>query len=227
MDVLRLIVIPGATDQVTESTRDNDAYAFTYANRSRGYVPNGLNQYASVGGAAFGYESSGSLAGDPGTATASPGAVSVGYDAENRLIAVFGARSTSLAYDPLGRLWSAAGGKRFLYDGDALVAEYGGSGALEARSRSLHQMSARHSFAGRKTEVRVIAAAHLQTCSQSLCAAVGGVERRLANYCGPRRESFRPSQAGSKPSLWYGSKWRFPVGPPFFAYRGAHCRGRT
>ena len=42
-------------------------------------------------------------------------------------LATFGARNVSLTYDPLGRLWQVSGNsgtKRFLYDGDALVAEY-------------------------------------------------------------------------------------------------------
>ena len=64
---------------------------------------------------------------------ASYGANTYTYDVENRLIAVSGARTASLSYDPLGRLFETsnaplgAGGNitRFQYDGDALVAEYG------------------------------------------------------------------------------------------------------
>jgi len=35
-----------------------------------------------------------------------------------------GARNAALSYDPLGRLWQVSGTTRFMYDGDALVAEY-------------------------------------------------------------------------------------------------------
>jgi hypothetical protein len=45
-----------------------------------------------------------------------------------------GATTANLRYDPLGRLYETSGGAagttRFLYDGDQLVAEYGGSGAM-------------------------------------------------------------------------------------------------
>jgi hypothetical protein len=47
-----------------------------------------------------------------------------------------GAKSATLAYDPLGRLYQVVGGgvtARFLYDGDRLVAEYDGSGTLKHR----------------------------------------------------------------------------------------------
>jgi hypothetical protein len=48
------------------------------------------------------------------------------YDAENRLVSASGAKSATLAYDPLGRLHQIVSGNvttRFLYDGDRLVAE--------------------------------------------------------------------------------------------------------
>ncbi len=56
------------------------------------------------------------------------------YDVENRLVG----RSTGVAlvYDPLGRLYrvsSSTTDTRFLYDGDALVAEYDASGTMLAR----------------------------------------------------------------------------------------------
>jgi RHS repeat-associated protein len=44
--------------------------------------------------------------------------------------------TATLTYDPLGRLWQVVKGSantRFLYDGDALVAEYDGTGALTNR----------------------------------------------------------------------------------------------
>src|SRR3546814_10247038 len=47
-----------------------------------------------------------------------------------------GAKSASLRYDPLGRLYEvtgASGTTRFLYDGDELVAEYSSSGTVLRR----------------------------------------------------------------------------------------------
>ncbi|WOE75555.1 hypothetical protein [Alterisphingorhabdus coralli] len=58
---------------------------------------------------------------------------------ENRLVRAMGAKQATLTYDPMGRLWqvdgTAAGGSitRFLYDGDALVAEYDALGNLTDR----------------------------------------------------------------------------------------------
>jgi hypothetical protein len=49
------------------------------------------------------------------------------YDVENRLVQASIARNVTLRYDPLGRLWEVNGAReyrQFLYDGDALVAEY-------------------------------------------------------------------------------------------------------
>jgi RHS repeat-associated protein len=55
------------------------------------------------------------------------------YDIENRMVSGNGA---TLSYDPLGRLHQVTlgtGTTRFLYDGDALVAEYDGAGAMTRR----------------------------------------------------------------------------------------------
>jgi len=85
------------------------------------YVPNGLNQYASVNGKTMGYDSNGNLTND--------GEYSYSYDVENRLITA-SKNNSSLTYDPLGRLSSLTSGgstKKFLYSGDSLVAEYSGS----------------------------------------------------------------------------------------------------
>ncbi|MDE8650491.1 RHS repeat-associated core domain-containing protein, partial [Novosphingobium album (ex Liu et al. 2023)] len=64
--------------------------------------------------------------------------ITYGYDVENRLTSASGTgiSSTSLTYDPLGRLGTVVSGStttRFLYDGDALVAEYDGAGTLQRR----------------------------------------------------------------------------------------------
>jgi hypothetical protein len=53
------------------------------------------------------------------------------------LVSASGATTAALRYDPLGRLYETSGGvagiTRFLYDGDELVAEYSGTGALLRR----------------------------------------------------------------------------------------------
>jgi RHS repeat-associated protein len=107
--------------------RDNDAYAWGghYA-VNRGYATNGLNQYSAAGGASFTYDANGNLTSD--------GTTTYGYDIENRLTA--SSNGAALSYDPLGRLAQVTLGSsttRFLYDGDALVAEYNGSNVMTRR----------------------------------------------------------------------------------------------
>jgi len=96
---------------------------------SRSYAVNGLNQYTSAGPATFAYDANGNLTSD--------GSSSFVYDAENRLVSASGARNATLVYDPLGRLFQTSGGTagvtQFLYDGDALIGEYGPSGAMDRR----------------------------------------------------------------------------------------------
>jgi len=98
------------------------------ADVTRSYNVNGLNQYTSVAGAAHAHDLNGNLTSD--------GATNFIYDAENRLVSASGAKSATLTYDPLGRLFQISGGSgttQFLYDGDSLVAEYNGSGTLLRR----------------------------------------------------------------------------------------------
>ncbi|MFL6856933.1 MAG: hypothetical protein ACJ8EB_03380 [Allosphingosinicella sp.] len=107
-------------------TASNDSYASNRAyNVTRGYSVNGLNQYTAAGPVSFTYDANGNLTGND--------AWSYVYDAENRLVSAAERRSdgtvktTSLAYDPMGRLWqvsSEAGTTRFVHDGDALIGEY-------------------------------------------------------------------------------------------------------
>jgi RHS repeat-associated protein len=114
--------------QIAGVTRYNDAYAWTghYA-VNRPYTANGLNQYATAGGASFLYDLNGNLTSD-GTRTYT-------YDVENRLVGASG--GLVLTYDPLGRLFRTSGGPSgtttYLYDGDALVAEYDNAGAMTRR----------------------------------------------------------------------------------------------
>lgn len=117
--------------QIKQQTRSNDAYGWTGAvNVNRAYAVNGLNQYTSAGPASFTYDANGNLTGD--------GTNVYKYDVENRL--VYAKRGTDTAvdlrYDPLGRLYEVKQGTavtRFLYDGDELVAEYDGAGAVTKR----------------------------------------------------------------------------------------------
>ena len=99
---------------------------------SRAYTTNGLNQYVAAGSAALGYDANGNLAAEP---TPGGGVRTYTYDIENRLVA--SSAGVTLAYDPLGRLYqvTAANGAitRFLYDGDALVAEYNAAGEMTRR----------------------------------------------------------------------------------------------
>jgi RHS repeat-associated protein len=116
--------------QIAAETRDNDTYAFGgLVAVNRAYAVNGLNQYTTAGPAAFTYDANGNLTAD-GTNT-------FVYDAENRLVSATAAgQTTTLTYDPLGRLWQVVKGAantRFLYDGDALAAEYDGTGIMTAR----------------------------------------------------------------------------------------------
>jgi len=116
--------------QIASEARDNDAYAFTgIPTANKAFSVNGLNQYTAVAGTGQTYDANGNLTGD--------GTNAYVYDGENRLVSATAAGvTTTLTYDPLGRLWQvvkASANTRFLYDGDALVGEYDGSGALTNR----------------------------------------------------------------------------------------------
>jgi RHS repeat-associated protein len=111
--------------QIVSRTSANDAYASnTFYPVNRAYAVNGLNQYLSAGPATFQYDANGNLRSD--------GTTTYVYDAENRLVSAIGGANAALVYDPLGRLFQTSGGSagvtQFLYDGDALVREYDGSG---------------------------------------------------------------------------------------------------
>lgn len=116
-------------NQISSFTLSNAKYDYLGNDKLTGsYVSNGLNQYDSINGVAVSYDTKGNLTSD--------GRLSYGYDTENRLTSVSGAKSANFTYDPKGRLFqSSIGGvtRQFLYDGDALVAEYTTSGALSAR----------------------------------------------------------------------------------------------
>jgi RHS repeat-associated protein len=133
--------------ELASETRTNDAYAYaTLVNASPSYTVNGLNQYTGVGTTSFCYDANGNLTTD--------GSSVYLYDVENRLVqkraqtsstcptattGYSGTLQANLVYDPLGRLFQVDKGTSgtttlFLYDGDALVAEYNSTGAtLKAR----------------------------------------------------------------------------------------------
>ncbi|MEP2987348.1 MAG: RHS repeat-associated core domain-containing protein [Parasphingorhabdus sp.] len=114
------------SNQIKSRTTSNDLYANTaHYDVNRNYTVNGLNQYTQGGPAAFTYDANGNLTSD--------GSVNFTYDVENRLISASGAKTATLKYDPLGRLYETSapsGTTRFLYDGDALVGEYNTSGTM-------------------------------------------------------------------------------------------------
>lgn len=115
--------------QIVAESRGNAAYDWPdHVSASTAYAVNGLNQYTGVGAGVLGYDANGNLT--------STGGTTLGYDAENRLVSASGTLNVGLEYDPLGRLWRTsgpAGETQYLYDGDALVAEYGASGAVLRR----------------------------------------------------------------------------------------------
>jgi RHS repeat-associated protein len=113
--------------QISSVTRSNDLYAWTgHANQSDGLTPNGLNQVGNVGPKTITHDSKGNI-----TAV---GTDSYGYSSENFLTS--GPGSTTLGYDPMGRLYQVASGAattRLGDDGLDRIAEYDGSNALQRR----------------------------------------------------------------------------------------------
>lgn len=136
-------------NQILTETQSNDAYSWTdFAPKDVAYDANGLNQYAAVGGSAYCYDANGNLTAD--------GEYAYLYDVENRMVEMraqvgtacptwssgyTGQLKAQLRYDPMGRLHEVTnfvngisqGPTRFLYDGDALVAEFDGAGNVIAR----------------------------------------------------------------------------------------------
>lgn len=121
--------------QVTQLTQSNNTYRYQgNENKAGSYIPNGLNQYTRINGQPIGHDTDNGALGN-GNLT-NDGSTIYTYDMENRLVATSGAVTSSLKYDPLGRLYETtiAGVKTtFLYDGDALVAEYNNSNVMTNR----------------------------------------------------------------------------------------------
>ena len=124
--------------QITRNTYSNDQYLYAgNAYRTGSYSVNGLNQYTEVGGSTLDHDANGNLKQDDST--------NYIYDVENRLVAVSGdGVNATLTYDPLGRLFEVnvtrpeSSRRQFLYDGDALVAEYGSSASTVPVARYVH-----------------------------------------------------------------------------------------
>jgi RHS repeat-associated protein len=119
--------------QIFQLTFTNSAYSPTgNFNRTGFYSVNGLNQYTTVAGSAIYYDPNGNLTQDTGWGS------TFTYDMENRLTSMT-TPAGSLKYDPLGRLNEYAAPPalpvQFLYDGDALIAEYSISGNVATQTR--------------------------------------------------------------------------------------------
>lgn len=128
--------------QVLTRQLSNDAYVYTGDyNVNRPYAVNGLNQYTSAGTVLLTYSPNGNLATQctqaSGGGCESGTSITFTYDVENRLVSASGAKTAALSYDPSGRLLQTSGGSagttQFLHDGDQLVGEYDGGGALLRR----------------------------------------------------------------------------------------------
>lgn len=118
-----------AAGQIKTGQRDNEAYSFSgNYNIVRGYAVNSLNQYTSASDLTLNYDGRGNLI-HSGNANYSS---NYSYSLENRMIT---GPNVSLNYDPEGRLLRVNGspGRRMLYDGSMLVAEYDDAGALVHR----------------------------------------------------------------------------------------------
>lgn len=97
----------------------NPDYTYTPSQASSTYVPNALNQIATLNGVAFGYDARGNLTSDDKSASYS-------YNANNLMLSVTNPTgSASLAYDAENRLYSVTKSSttRFMYDGTDLIAE--------------------------------------------------------------------------------------------------------
>ncbi len=120
-------------NQVSSRTLSNAVYTFTQIPTVLTlYHVNGLNQYTQLSASTSvvpTYDANANMTWD--------GSSTFKYDVLNRMISVTGGKTVALAYDPKGRLFQTSGGAsgttRFLYDGDALVGEYDGSGTLLRR----------------------------------------------------------------------------------------------
>jgi RHS repeat-associated protein len=118
--------------QMTKLTLSNDRYREdnNVVGHTGEYEVNGLNQYTCAGSNTGASNCSGgkTITHDDNGNMTSDGSRTFGYDIENR---VTYASTTALSYDPAGRLNLYSShpnpAKTFIYDGDALIAEYSGN----------------------------------------------------------------------------------------------------
>ncbi len=112
--------------QVTQLTQSNNIYSYVgNVNKTGSYVPNGLNQYESIANLDITFDNNANLTKDESESN-----LTYIYDMQNRLVSTTNGVNSSFVYDPLGRLFQTTINgvvTQFLYDGDALVAEYNGS----------------------------------------------------------------------------------------------------
>jgi RHS repeat-associated protein len=116
--------------QCTSTQVSNDLFQRQpTAGQAAAYLPNVLNQYTSVAGAAFSYDGHGNLVGD--------GINAYTYDAQNRLTsATTPDHDVTYGYDPMGRRSSKTVDgvtTRHLYDGNQVIGEYDAAGNLVRR----------------------------------------------------------------------------------------------
>lgn len=119
--------------QIISRGVSSTVYSFTQLpSTTVNYTVNGLNQYTSLTSGASvspGYDPNGNMTSD--------GSTTYAYDILNRMTGASGAKTANLAYDPKGRLFQTSGGAsgttQYLYDGDALVAEYNSAGTMLRR----------------------------------------------------------------------------------------------
>lgn len=140
--------------QILSKAQTNELYRWDGSIAiTRDYAVNGLNQYTDVdttapngstGASTFCYDTNGNLTAD--------GAYVFLYDVENRLVEkrvqgagntncanllYNGARKAQLLYDPLGRLvqviGETSGTQKFVYDGNAMIAEYDANNVVQRR----------------------------------------------------------------------------------------------
>lgn len=118
------------SSQITQQDFSNKNYVhdIVFAGIEGSYTVNGLNQYTVVAGKTIIHDDNGNITSD--------GYQTYQYDVENRLISIDNGATAILKYDPLGRLFETnvlGIVTRFVYDGDALVAELNSTNTVVRR----------------------------------------------------------------------------------------------
>ena len=134
-----------AASQISSLKYGNDLYHyFGNENITGSYAVNGLNQYTTLNTiSTVTHDANGNLASRPGFGYV--------YDDENRLVSVQGPAPAQLKYDPLGRLYEIIVNNvttQFLFDGNALIAEYSGGSDTTPDMRYVHGPGADRPLAG-------------------------------------------------------------------------------